>query len=408
MSLLITDAIQGLADPTYTQLPTGIVDPACLQVVTINGALRITIKKNSLDGSYFTGDFIPNGSITQAQLANNCVGTNQLQDGAVTTAKLADHSVTQIKLAFGAVTNTEIATGTIQSGNIAPNAIVTTLINPGSVTGPCIANAAITSVNLSPGAVNTAALQAACVTVPNLGSDVLSLIQGTGLPSGVILPMARSALPTGYLWCDGSYISRTVYASLYAAIGTIYGPGDGATTFNLPDLRGRAIVGAGQATGYPNPTNFHLGGKGGEEAHYLTVHEMPSHNHPTVDNGHQHPVNEIAHGHQISQTPHQHPIVDVLHYHYINTGQGGKYVFGNQSVYGYGCIDATGGPTAVMSGYTNINHTENANAIISLVTTKTNIQVAGASTTIYNTAVGDGAPHNVMQPYLVCNYVIKT
>jgi microcystin-dependent protein len=401
MSLLITDAIQGLADPTYTQLPTGIVDPACLQVVTINGALRITIKKNSLDGSYFTGDFIPNGSITQAQLANNCVGTNQLQDGAVTTAKLADHSVTQIKLAFGAVTNTEIASGTIHSSNISPNAIVTNLINPGSVTGPCIANAAITSVNFSPGAVNNAALQAACVAIPNLGADVLSLIQGTGLPPGIILPMARSAPPNGYLFCDGAQVSRSVYASLYAAIGVVYGPGDGATTFNVPDLRGRTIVGAG---GGPNLTNRPLGGVGGEETHTLNTNEMPSHNHPTVDNGHSHPVNEPFHSHSISQTPHNHSINDPTHVHNIVNcvGEGLNFNLGlGQTIYNpKGAINTD-------PAYTGIS-INTANANVSVIQTKIGITIAGAYTSVYNTAIGGGVAHNNMPPFLACNYVIKT
>src|ERR1700747_351545 len=118
MSTVIVDAIQGLADPSYTLLPTGICDPACLDFEMINGKERLTIKKNSLDGSLFSGDFIPDGSITRNKIANGAVGTDQLADGAVTTAKLADHCVTQIKLAFGAVTNTEIASGTILSSNI--------------------------------------------------------------------------------------------------------------------------------------------------------------------------------------------------------------------------------------------------------------------------------------------------
>jgi microcystin-dependent protein len=405
MSLLITDAVQGLADPTYVALPTGIVDPACLQVVMINGALRITIKKNSLDGSFFTGDFIPNGSITQAQLANSCVGTAQLQDGAVTTAKLADHAVTQIKLAFSAVTNTEIAAGTITSGNIAPNAIVTNLIHPGSVTGPCIANAAITAINFSPGAVNNAALQAACVAIPNLGADVLSLIQtSSGLPSGIILPTARITPPNGYLFCDGAQISRSVYASLYAALGganSPWGQGDGSTTFQVPDLRGRTIIGAGAGAGL---TNRGLGSKGGEESHFQSISEMPIHSHPVVDNGHSHVVNEPYHSHSISQVPHGHNITDPGHVHtYINqaTRLGTDAKAGQSQDPWYDATQTT------PLGFTNISIISN-NANISVVQTKIGITIAGASTSIYNTNTGGGNPMNVMQPFAACNYIIKT
>ena len=65
------------------------------------------------------------------------------------------------------------------------------------------------------------------------------------VPSGVLCPYAGSVVPSGYLLCDGSAISRTTFASLFAAIGTGYGVGDGSTTFNLPDLQGRVPVGVG-------------------------------------------------------------------------------------------------------------------------------------------------------------------
>lgn len=87
---------------------------------------------------------------------------------------------------------------------------------------------------------------------------------------------AAAAAPAGWLVCDGSAVSRTAYSSLFGAIGTTYGAGDGVTTFNLPDLRGRAVVGAGQGAGLSNRA---LTGKGGEETHVLTTTEMPGHSH---------------------------------------------------------------------------------------------------------------------------------
>lgn len=64
-----------------------------------------------------------------------------------------------------------------------------------------------------------------------------------GIPSGVVFPFAGSTAPYGYLVCDGRAISRTDYADLFMAIGTTYGIGDGATTFNLPDYRGSFLRG---------------------------------------------------------------------------------------------------------------------------------------------------------------------
>ena len=63
-------------------------------------------------------------------------------------------------------------------------------------------------------------------------------------PAGVIIPFAGTSVPTGYLLCNGAAVSRTNYANLFAAIGTLYGAGDGSTTFNLPDARDRVLQGA--------------------------------------------------------------------------------------------------------------------------------------------------------------------
>ena len=68
------------------------------------------------------------------------------------------------------------------------------------------------------------------------------------LPVGTMLPFVAAAAPTYFLLCDGSAVSRSTYSALFAVIGTSYGAGDGSTTFNLPDARGKSIVGAGTGT----------------------------------------------------------------------------------------------------------------------------------------------------------------
>lgn len=70
-------------------------------------------------------------------------------------------------------------------------------------------------------------------------------VPASTLPAGVIAAYGGAAAPTGWLLCDGSAVSRTTYADLFTAIGTAYGAGDGSTTFNLPDMRGRVPVGKG-------------------------------------------------------------------------------------------------------------------------------------------------------------------
>lgn len=64
-------------------------------------------------------------------------------------------------------------------------------------------------------------------------------------PAGAIMQYAGATEPTDWLFCDGREVSRTVFSQLFAAIGTLYGAGDGSTTFNLPDLRDRVAVGSG-------------------------------------------------------------------------------------------------------------------------------------------------------------------
>lgn len=100
------------------------------------------------------------------------------------------------------------------------------------------------------------------------------------LPSGLIFPYGGATEPTGYLFCYGQAISRTTYADLFTAISTTYGTGDGSTTFNLPDLRGRVVAGQDDmggssanrltdaVTGGLNGDT--LGDTGGTESHTLT------------------------------------------------------------------------------------------------------------------------------------------
>ena len=68
-------------------------------------------------------------------------------------------------------------------------------------------------------------------------------------PIGSIKMYGGSAAPTGYLLCDGSAVSRTTYASLFTVISTTFGVGDGSTTFNVPDMRGRVPIGVGTGVG---------------------------------------------------------------------------------------------------------------------------------------------------------------
>lgn len=70
-----------------------------------------------------------------------------------------------------------------------------------------------------------------------------ALIKNTSVVTGTVMASAGTTAPTGYLLCDGSAVSRTTYSNLFAIIGITHGQGDGSTTFNLPDYRGRFLRG---------------------------------------------------------------------------------------------------------------------------------------------------------------------
>jgi microcystin-dependent protein len=96
--------------------------------------------------------------------------------------------------------------------------------------------------------------------------------------TGALQATALGSAPSGWLLCDGSAISRATFAALYAAIGTTYGAGNGTTTFNIPDLRGRVPVGVDGAAARLTASDA-LGNSGGEEKHQLTTGELAAHTH---------------------------------------------------------------------------------------------------------------------------------
>ena len=165
---------------------------------------------------------------------------------------------------------------------------------------------------------------------------------------GVVKLFAGSSAPSGWLVCNGNAISRTSYASLFAVIGTTYGVGDGSTTFNLPDLKGRVPIGLDSSQ-----TEFDaLGDTGGAKTHTLATAEMPAHGHTVTDPGHTHD-----------------PLTGTNFLVFVpsggtNTLDGGPYVKGEATT-----------KSAV-----------------------TGITIANA---------GGGGAHNNLQPYVTLNYIIK-
>jgi microcystin-dependent protein len=110
----------------------------------------------------------------------------------------------------------------------------------------------------------------------------------TGLPSmptGAIIPYAVTAAPSGYLLCNGSAVSRTTYSALFAIVSSLYGAGNGSSTFNVPDLRGKFMGGWDAGTSVLTSVTVGMvegnviGNAGGAQAVTLTTAQMPAHTH---------------------------------------------------------------------------------------------------------------------------------
>lgn len=151
-------------------------------------------------------------------------------------------------------------------------------------------------------------------------------------PAGIVADFMGTTIPDGWLPCYGQAISRTTYADLFAAVGTLYGTGDGSTTFNLPDFRGR--VGAGQddmggsnaarLSGTYGSVSQALGGTLGTSSHVLTAAQMPAHRHEgNTDSAgdHNHGVSIAASGTLASgSSPVLGPATATLNFSTLNSG----------------------------------------------------------------------------------------
>ena len=123
-------------------------------------------------------------------------------------------------------------------------------------------------------------------TVLGWTGAVTGPVSGMGaIPIGTIIDSAATATPTGWLPCFGQAVSRSTYSALFAAIGIFYGAGDGSTTFNVPDMRGRLGYGADNIGGTPagvltstyyGTSPDGIGAYGGSQSHALTVGEIPA------------------------------------------------------------------------------------------------------------------------------------
>lgn len=203
------------------------------------------------------------------------------------------------------------------------------------------------------------------------------------VPPGSVSAYAGISVPGGWLYCDGSAIDRTIYADLFASIGTTYGNGNGTTTFNIPNLRGRNVIGLNSSE-----TDFDvLGETGGEKRHTLTVGEMPAHTHTITDPGHAHGVTDPTHSHGVVDPGHDHLYAN-------NSGDQGVNTLTTQS-------DA-----ADQVEYGQTTSTSTTGVSVSVATTGVTVNDGMTGITATN-STGGSQSHNVLDPYMALRYIIK-
>ena len=355
-----------------TSAGSGIAIPSGRTMLLYCDGTNVVSGVNELPtGSTVSGDVIATltgtQTLTNKTLTSPKIGTAILDTGGnslfnltatgsavnyMTVANAATAGSPSITAA-GSDTNVDLLLAAKGSGVVKAGGVeIVTLTGTQSLSNKTIASPA----NVSATTGNAAIIAA---TGPDANIDINLTPKGSGsvlfggtapifIPTGAVVPFAGTSAPTGWILTFGQAVSRTTYAALFAVIGTTYGSGDGSTTFNLPDLRGRVVAGeddmggtsANRLTGLSGGVNGDvLGGTGGSESHTLTVDQIPSHNH--IDG-------------------------------YSNGGGGGTY----------GDATAASAQDMSMSG-SSVNHPNTS-------------------------STGGDAAHNNVQPTIILNYIIKT
>lgn len=182
---------------------------------------------------------------------------------------------------MGTVTTTDVVNGQVIDPATFNNnfTAVKAVINGGLDNTNIAASAGISPSKIAPGTDTQVLTTTGGVAV---WADPASGSGGTGaIPVGGGMDYFGAVAPSGWLFADGSAVSRTTYASLFAAVGTTYGAGDGTTTFNLPDRRGRVSVMKG-----PNALVNTLGNNDGVAvANRRPQHRHTPHSHTITEGG---------------------------------------------------------------------------------------------------------------------------
>lgn len=302
---------------SFTITLQSLTSGASATFVVPQDGLPYTVNLIAVSGGGFYVGAPADGSVTTAKIANSAVTTAKLDNYSITNTKFLPSAINGLTAKTSLADADELSvydsagvvaiTGFTFSGS-APSytATATTASAHGLTTGNSLTVSGATgntsvngvftitvtsSTQFTYTVTSNASVTGSPVYIVNPGLKKITYLDllAQMVPTGTVNPFAGSVEPAGWLLCYGQAISRTTYAALFAVIGTTYGVGDGSTTFNVPDLRGRVIAGqddmggtsanrlTGTLTG--GVDGDVLGGTGGNEGNTLDATQIPAHTH---------------------------------------------------------------------------------------------------------------------------------
>lgn len=227
------------------------------------------------------------------------------------------------------------------------------------------------------------------------GVTGVRLCKGLRDTPGVTKETYNPVAPNGWLIEAGQAISRTTYARLFEHLGTTFGAGDGSSTFNLPDSRGRVAVAldnqGGVDAGRLAAANA-LGGAGGEELHILTLAELAAHAHTGVT-----ATESVGHTHTIDPPNTTVAVTDPGHAHVDGVGNPPT---------ASGAFNAGSTYPQVRAGFSTATATTGITAAVDIAPFASGLELATHTHAI--TSEGSGTAHNNMQPYILLYRTIRT
>jgi hypothetical protein len=293
-----------LAQVTATESRRGVIALATTaeaQALAPDATKALTVAR-LVDRTATTGRA---GVVALASNAETQTGTDA--NKAVTPASLASRTATDARAGIVELaTNAETQAGTITTLAVTPAGLASRIASTGQAGLVALATIDQTQTGTDTGrAVTPAGLASRTATdtragivelatnvETQTGTDTARAVTPAGLasaaalfvPPGAVLPFAMNVVPSGWLAANGAAVSRALYPALFAAIGTLYGVGDGSTTFNVPDLRGYFVRGSGT-----NADGTAAGTFGTKQADDFKSHKHPATN--SSDGEHKHTYN---------------------------------------------------------------------------------------------------------------------